>query len=135
MNRSSKQLFDFEGYTKLDYDAEFPHSLQGQVCVMTGGTRGIGLEVLRFLASKHCTLIVGTTKLNANTPIDQVNAFKSKLISQITTTNKDSLESRLFVLPLEMTSMKSVNKFAKQIGSITNKVDILVSLKCQSLTN
>lgn len=121
------------GYRKLDYEAEFTTPLEDKVCVITGGTRGIGLEVVRFLFTKGCTVITGTSTLPENATNDAIARTKATLLRQILKTEhldpatEELASRRLVVLPLELTSMSSVVTFANQIRLTVSKVDYLVS--------
>ncbi len=134
------QLF---GYRKLTYEQEFKTPLEGRTCVITGGTRGIGLEVVRFLFSKGATIVTGTSTLPADASPDSIAQYKATLLRQIlqvsglekgTATFLDATSAeyaryaqRLIVFPLDLTSMSSVVSFADQISSVVTQIDYLVS--------
>ena len=47
-------------------DPDFPKSLIGKVCVITGGTRGLGFDVVKALLTKGCHVITGKFNLTIN---------------------------------------------------------------------
>lgn len=126
------------GYRKLTYEEEFRTSLEGRTCVITGGTRGIGLEVVRFLFSKGATIVTGTSTLPADASPESIAKYKAQLLRQILqqSPEKASLDlsaetqyaQRLVILPLDLTSMSSVVSFAAQITATIRQVDYLVSV-------
>lgn len=128
------------GLRKVDFEKEFNRLLTDQVCVITGGTRGIGLHVVRFLLSRNCTIITGTSSLSAKASSEEVRQYWDRLVSQVLCTtdananqllrNNDIREQflqRLIVLPLDLASMSSVLAFVEQIKQCTNRIDYLVS--------
>lgn len=130
---SNKLLYSLSGYHKLEYDKEFTMPLHNKVCVITGGSRGIGLEVVRFLFAKGCTIVTGTSKLSPDSTPEYISNYKNNLLLQVLNTEtidpniKNLVFNRLIVLPLNLTSMTSVVRFADEISQVTNKVDYLVS--------
>lgn len=130
---STNPLFLPLGYRKLEYDKEFTAPLNGKVCVITGGTRGIGLEVVRFLFAKGCIVLTGTSTLPSDSSPENIAKYKHNLLLQvlktevIDQTTKDLVANRLVVLPLDLTSMASVVKFANEISQVTSKIDYMVS--------
>lgn len=122
------------GYRKLIYEEEFKTPLEGRTCVITGGTRGIGLEVVRFLFSKGATIVTGTSTLPADASPECIAKYKAVLLQQILqfSPEKASLDlatyaQRLVVLPLDLTSMSSVVNFASQITASVSRIDYLVN--------
>ena len=116
----------------MEYDKEFTIPLNEKVCVITGGTRGIGLEVARYLFGKGATIVTGTSTLPADATIENIAKYKVSLLQQLMRVDKvdqaslDRLSDRLIVLPLDLTSMSSVVLFANQISVMVNKIDYLV---------
>lgn len=114
------------GYKKLDYEKEFQGvNLRGKVCVITGGTRGIGLEVSKYLLSKNCTIITGTSNLADDANEETIKKFKNKILTEID--DGQNVSDRFIVLPLNLASLDSVVKFSDQIKKTNTSVDYLVS--------
>lgn len=118
------------GYKKLDYEKEFHGiNLRGKVCVITGGTRGIGLEVSKYLLSKNCTIITGTSNLADDANEEAIKNFKNKILSKIG--DGQNVSDKFIVLPLNLSSLDSVVKFSEQIKKTNTSIDYLVSgIKC-----
>ncbi|XP_075678132.1 polyprenol dehydrogenase-like [Dermatophagoides pteronyssinus] len=115
------------GFKKLDYSKEFNGiDLSGKVCVITGGTRGIGLEVCRYLVEKNCHIITGTSTLKDDANDEMIEQTKRKLLANIDPLSIDNADNKITVLPLDLSSMNSVIKFAKQIKMKFLKIDYLI---------
>lgn len=50
---------------RIDISKDLPQDLEGHVALVTGGTRGLGLEVVRQLIAKKCLVVVATSQ-NSN---------------------------------------------------------------------
>lgn len=102
------------------------------MCVITGGTRGIGLGVVRFLMSKQCTVITGTSSLGENPSEAMVEAQRRQLLKDIMDSPMleghgwDEANKQLRLLPLNLASMQSVAAFANKIDKLVDHVDYLV---------
>ena len=121
--------FEIFGRKKLNYEAEFGSiSLEGRICVITGGTRGIGLETIRYLFKKNISkIITGSSQLNIDsTDNNEIENFKCKLLSE---SGLEQYKDRLIIYPLDLGSMDSVVKFAEQICKMETKIDYFVSYK------
>ena len=118
----------------MEYNKEFPDSLDGKICLITGGTRGIGLEVARFMFSKGCTIVTGTSSLSTNATTDNILQYKMNLLQQLLNLEKvdsktiEHYSNRLIVLPLNLTSMSSVAIFAEHVTQVIDRLDFLVSI-------
>ncbi|KAH9527570.1 hypothetical protein DERF_001579 [Dermatophagoides farinae] len=114
--------FEIFGRKKLNYDAEFGSiSLEGRICVITGGTRGIGLETIRYLFKKNISkIITGSSQLNIDSADNEIENFKCKLLSE---SGLEQYKDRLIIYPLDLGSMDSVVKFAEQICKMETKID------------
>jgi len=86
-------------------------SQQLMVALVTGANRGIGLEVVRQLAEKGMTVVMGTRNL------EKGQAVAAKLIKQ-----------GFNVLPyqLDVADPKSINHLAKWVDQEFRHLDILV---------
>lgn len=47
--------------TKAFTESDLPQSLDGKVCIITGGTRGLGMEVTKSLLQRGCHVITGSS--------------------------------------------------------------------------
>ncbi|KAH9517954.1 hypothetical protein DERF_008567 [Dermatophagoides farinae] len=104
------------GFKKLDYSKEFGDiDLHGKICVITGGTRGIGMEVCRYLVGKNCQIITATSTLKDDANDMMIEQAKRKLITKIDPSLLSSNNrNQITLLPLDLSSMDSVAKFATQ---------------------
>ena len=120
--------FEIFGRKKLNYAAEFGSiSLEGRICVITGGTSGIGLETIRYLFKKNISKIIsGSSQLNIDSTDNEIENFKCKLLSE---SGLEQYKDRLIIYPLDLGSMDSVGKFAEQICKMETKIDYFVSYK------
>ena len=115
----------------MNFDEEFDNSticLDGKICVITGGTRGIGLEVCRYLVEKNCHIITGTSTLKDDANDEMIEQTKRKLLANIDPLSIDNADNKITVLPLDLSSMNSVIRFAKQIEMKFSKIDYLVNI-------
>ncbi|OTF79061.1 hypothetical protein BLA29_014273 [Euroglyphus maynei] len=119
--------YELFGWKKLNYNDEFRSiRLENKICVITGGTRGIGIETVRYLLKKNISkIITGSSQLNIDSnDDDEIENFKHKLLSK---SGLKPYEDRLIILPLDLGSMDSVEKFADTICKMESKIDYLVS--------
>ncbi|CAL8102500.1 unnamed protein product [Orchesella dallaii] len=87
----------------------------GETVVLTGGTRGIGYDVLRKLLQLDYNVIVGVRKIEVGL----------KAIDKI---RKSGINSgRAQFLSLDLKSLKSVRKFAQTILKEQNRIDVLIN--------
>ncbi|CAG7784795.1 unnamed protein product [Allacma fusca] len=87
----------------------------GDVAVVTGGARGIGLEVVRKLLKCGMHVIIGCRNVSAGTQlIDRLRA-------EGTTTGTAE------AIALDLMSLESVKKFAREVNSKTDKINILIN--------
>jgi len=84
-------------------DDDLPQSLKGKVCLITGGTRGIGAEVVKALLRKDCYVITGSSS-KSQKEIDQ----RHKNLMEGIPKGKGKLE----IWNLDLFSMSSVVQFA-----------------------
>jgi NAD(P)-dependent dehydrogenase (short-subunit alcohol dehydrogenase family) len=85
---------------------------KGKVFVVTGASSGLGLETARVLAKKGGKVIMGCRSME-------------KCASAKSDANMDRLDA--FCEPLEMSSLKSVKKFAESVISKYERIDVLVN--------
>lgn len=87
-----------------------PSNLQGRNIVITGGSRGIGLEAVRKFLNLNCTVIIGCRSVE-----EAKDALKTE----------DS--SRLRVLHLDLMKLESVRSFAKAVKELDLPLHALVN--------
>uniref|UniRef100_A0A6P7GDE4 Retinol dehydrogenase 11-like isoform X1 n=1 Tax=Diabrotica virgifera virgifera TaxID=50390 RepID=A0A6P7GDE4_DIAVI len=86
--------------------------LSGKTAIVTGAGSGIGYETALHLASRGCRVILADRKEAAKA--------KAKIIA---ITNNSNIETKI----LDLTSLQSVRKFAKEINSTEERLDILIN--------
>ncbi|XP_054159956.1 uncharacterized protein LOC128958166 [Oppia nitens] len=87
-------------------DSDLEADLTGKVCVITGGSRGLGVEVVKTLLRKGCHVITGSSKTSES----ERNKRYEQIMSEVNTDSR----GRLDIWHLDLKSMDSVVKFAKQ---------------------
>ena len=97
----------------LDRHRRLPNldSERGKTIVITGGSRGIGLEAVRTFLRLDCKVVIGCRN------IDQAR----QLIGD--EPNKDLAH----ILPLDLMSLDSVREFAAEVLATTPAVNVLVN--------
>jgi len=93
---------------------DLTHSMKGKIVVITGGSRGIGLETTKDLLRQGATVIM------ASRNADQAN----KAIESI---QNNSQKSRCEFMHLDLTDYDNINQFVEQIKSKYGKIDILIN--------
>ena len=93
---------------------DLTHSMKGKIVVITGGSRGIGLETTKDLLRQGATVIM------ASRNTDQAN----KAIESI---QNNSQKSRCEFMHLDLTDYDNINQFVEQIKSKYGKIDILIN--------
>ena len=83
------------------------------VIVITGTTRGIGVETARVLALRGVHVIMGVRNMNAAKDV------KETILKEIPTAKVDAME-------LDLSSMESVRKFASEFNSSGLPLNILM---------
>lgn len=63
---------------KLDVGQDLPSDLNGHVAIVTGGTRGLGLTVVRMLISKGCSVFVASSQTQ-----DKFEQLKEKIYDDL----------------------------------------------------
>ncbi|KAG5898752.1 hypothetical protein JTB14_010962 [Gonioctena quinquepunctata] len=86
--------------------------LIGKTAIVTGGNSGIGFETAVVLASRGCRVIIADR--------NDSSKAKAKIVS---ITNNTNIETKL----LDLTSLQSVRKFAKDINATEERLDILIN--------
>ncbi|KAJ8940607.1 hypothetical protein NQ318_004803, partial [Aromia moschata] len=86
--------------------------LVGKTAIVTGGCSGIGFETALVLASRGCRVIIA----------DRSDGQKAKK-RIIEITHNTNIETKV----LDLTSLQSVRKFAKDINATEERLDILIN--------
>jgi NAD(P)-dependent dehydrogenase (short-subunit alcohol dehydrogenase family) len=93
---------------------ELTHSMQGQTIIITGGSRGIGLETTKDLLRQGATVIIASRdQAQANAAIESIQNFSQK--------------SRCYYMHLDLTDYDNINKFVEEVKSKFGKIDILIN--------
>jgi len=87
----------------------------GDVAVITGGARGLGVEVVRKMLQFDMQVYIGCRNIAAG----------NKMIEKLRAEGVDSGQAEC--LPLDLKSLQSVKKFAQQLNSKTDRVNILIN--------
>ena len=93
---------------------ELTHSMKDKIVVITGGSRGIGLETTKDLLRQGATVIMASR--------DPIQA--NKAIESIQNTTQ---KSRCEFMHLDLTDYNNINQFVEQIKSKYGKIDILIN--------
>ncbi|XP_068899031.1 retinol dehydrogenase 11-like [Tenebrio molitor] len=86
--------------------------LNGKTAIVTGGGSGIGFETALLLAGRGCRVIIA----------DREDATKAKT-KIIEVTNNTNIVTK----HLDLTSFQSIRKFAKEINTTEDRLDILIN--------
>ena len=102
---------------------------KGLVAVVTGGNKGIGLELCRLFA-KHGLIVVLSAR-NIEQGLNALNHLKQELFQQESKEKED--EGNLYFHQLDVTDPLSISRFASWIESTFGGLDILVNILTPSL--
>lgn len=91
------------------------YSQPGRIAVITGGNRGIGLEIIKKLLECEMTVIMGCRNPEAG----------EKSVSKIV--DLTQTKGKLICEKLDVGSIKSVKEFAKKVQEKFDKIDILLN--------
>ena len=93
---------------------ELTHSMKDQIVVITGGSRGIGLETTKDLLRQGATVIIASRDaIEANKAIESIQNHTHK--------------SRCTFMHLDLTDYENINQFVEEIKSKYGKIDILIN--------
>ena len=93
---------------------DLTHSMKGKVVVITGASRGIGLETTKDLLRQGATVIMGSRDENqANKALESIQ--------------NNTHKSRCVFMHLDLTDYDNINKFVEEIKNKFGKIDILIN--------
>jgi len=84
-----------------------------KVYLVTGSSRGIGLELVRQLAERKDTLVFATAR----------DPEKSEELKKIHASSK----GQVILVPLDVADEKTITAAAKQVSEKTKKIDVLIN--------
>ena len=93
---------------------DLTHSMNGKTIIITGGSRGIGLETTKDLLRQGATVIIACRDpVQANAAIESIQ--------------NNSQKARVSYIHLDLTDYDNINKFVEEIKSKYGKIDILIN--------
>jgi retinol dehydrogenase-12 len=107
----------------LDIKRELPADIRGHVAIVTGGTRGLGLTVVRALISKGCTVCVASSQTR-----DKFVQLEKKIYDGLPEVDPETKVSRGSVMLqyLDLSSMDSVRSFVNEFKKTQMNVNYLI---------
>ena len=103
--------------------ADIP-DLGGVTAVVTGANRGIGLEIVRGLATKGAHVVLAVRRPeHGEAAAALMRATSPRLSLEVATSPRLSLE----VMRLDLADLASVHRFAEALGSKQGTLDLLVN--------
>ena len=88
--------------------------LDGKIIVITGGNAGIGEKVVRDLATRGCTIIIGARSTDKNEEV-------------IASIKKKFPDAQLDQCKLDLASKDSIAAFSEYVGKKYDHIDILIN--------
>lgn len=103
-------LYKFGFKRRLDVKKDLPNCLSGRVAIVTGGTRGLGLTVVRTLLSKGCSVFVASSQTTG-----RFEKILETIYDGLPEEDSDTGVRRgtAYLHHLDLSSMKSVLNFVK----------------------
>ena len=93
---------------------DITHSMKGKIVVITGGSRGIGLETTKDLLRQGATVIMGSR--------DENQAHKA-----LESIQNNTHKSHCVFMHLDLTDYDNINKFVEEVKNKYGKIDILIN--------
>ena len=116
--RHKEKSLEFNGYT-TNVEAINGMDMKGRIALVTGANNGIGKETARVLAQQGCTVFM------ACRTVSKGETAKREICESLglpTERNK-----QLEVMELDLSSLKSVETFAKRFNDKNVKIDYLIN--------
>ncbi len=89
-------------------------NMANQVVIITGSSSGIGLQTAKGLAARNATIVMATRNKAKTEPLmDEIK--------------KETGNSNIDFIPLDLTDLKSVKAFAQEFKTKYNHLDVLVN--------
>ena len=99
-------------------DPDLPKNLKGKVCIITGGTRGLGAEVVKALLQKDCHVITGSSSLNESDRKKRYDEIRAEV---------PEAKGKLEIWALNLKSMDSVVEFADKFKEKNIPLNYLIT--------
>lgn len=107
----------------IDIRRELPTNIKGHVAIVTGGTRGLGLTVVRALISKGCTVCVASSQAR-----NKFSQLEQKIYEGLPEVDPETRVDRGTVMLqyLDLSSMDSVRSFVDEFKATKLDVNYLI---------
>lgn len=107
----------------IDIKRELPADIRNHVAIVTGGTRGLGLTVVRALISKGCTVCVASSQTRNKFP-----QLEAKVYDGLPEIDPDTNVKRGTVMLqyVDLSSMDSVRSFVDEFKTTKLNVNYLI---------
>lgn len=117
--REVNRKLNITGLRRLkDNDLDIPESLSGKVCVMTGGSRGIGVHVVQTMLKKDCHVITTSSSKHSET----IEKRRQKILADV-----PEGKGKLEIWYLDLTSMESTVNFAKRFKQLNLPLNYFIA--------
>lgn len=101
---------------------DLTHSMKDKVVIITGGSRGIGLETTKDLLRQGATVIIASRdQIQANQAMEEIQ--------------NNSQKARCSFMHLDLTDYDNIKQFVEEIKSKYGKIDILINNAGSCFTN
>lgn len=115
-------MYKFNLTRHLDVDNELERDLTNHVAIVTGGTRGLGLTVVRVLVSKGCYVFVASSQ-----PDDKFPSLIEKIYQDIPEKSERGIRRGTVKLRhLDLSSMDSVKEFVDAFKAVKKQLNYLI---------
>lgn len=89
--------------------------LDGKTIVITGASSGLGLEIVKALATSNTTVVIGVRNLD-------------KMQNELNLPSKEKVTCTYHVLKLDLTDISSIENFAMEVSKISeNGIDAVIN--------
>lgn len=107
----------------INPEKDLPSDLHDRVAIVTGGTRGLGLSVVRALISKGCKVFVASSQTRDNFP-----RILDKIYDKLPERNEDTGIKRgtATLHTLDLSSMSSVQRFIQAFEETNLPLNYLI---------